>query len=71
MISVAETLISICANLQFREVSEYHRGSSRSTRLDFSDTDSAHRNQKENLRHCRRFQDYTSNCIASLTLYAL
>lgn len=26
MISVAETLSSICANLQFREVSEHHGG---------------------------------------------
>lgn len=46
MISVAETLSSICANLQFREVSEHHGGSSRSECLDLSDTDSAHRNQK-------------------------
>lgn len=71
MISEAEALVSICANLQFGEVCEYHRGSFRIKWLDRSDPDSAQRNQKENLGHCWHFQDYINNCVASLTLYSL
>lgn len=51
MVSEAETPVSICANLQFREICEYHRGSFRMKCLDLSDPGCVQRNQKENLGH--------------------
>lgn len=60
-----DTRFSMC-NSQFREVCEYHKGSSRIKCQDLSELDSAQRNQKENLRHCWHFQDCINNCVASL-----
>lgn len=67
MVSEEETLVSICANLQFKEVRELEQFQSEMS----GSLRSAQRNQKENLGHCWHFQDYINSCVASPTLYSL